>query len=424
MTQPIDVPGVVPVPHAPVERSASSEGAPSLAAICALSFLCSIGTGVVWSGVSFVAKEYYNFSQSTTLWLYVALGSTYVVGALSAGRGLRRIEQTLSPRGALAAILVISAIACSSLWLSDAPAMLWGAVLATNMVMSWLWPIVESYVTAGRHGRDMRHALGVWNLTWTSAVVLSLVAMAPVIEHHAIRALQGTALLFALSLLPLFWLPRSPAAHGEPDAGDDEHATNRREYPQLLQASRILLPVSYVLNSGMLPLLPYLLAGLAVAPVWRTPLAATWALSRLLTMLVLWKGHFWHGRWGTLLLGAASQALGFGVVVMSASLPMMLGGLVLVGVGMAVQYYATLYYSMTVGRAAVDASGTFEALIGGGYTVGPLLALLGGVFSDRMATTRLGPDGGVILLVWAFAMILGVAALRAYLEARRTRSGT
>jgi hypothetical protein len=223
-----------------------------------------------------------------------------------------------------------------------------------------------------------------------------------------------------MSLLPLLWLPRSPAAHGE--AGEDrEHPRNRSEYPHLLRASRILLPVSHVLNSGMLPLLPYLPAMLAVSPQWRTPLAATWGFARLLTMIVLWKGHFWHGRWGTLLLGAACQAIGFGIVVMSASLPMMLGGLVLVGIGMAVQYYGTLYYSMTVGRAAVDASGTFEALIGGGYTVGPLLALLGGTLSTHMTTTRLGERGGVIVLVWLFAMMLGTAALGCYLGARKRR---
>jgi hypothetical protein len=298
--------------------------------------------------------------------------------------------------------------------------MLWGAVIVTNMVMSWLWPIVESYVTAGRHGREMRHALGVWNLTWTSAVVVSLIAMAPVIEHQGIRAVQGSAGLFAISLVPLVWLPTAPAPHGE-SAGDDLHARNFHEYPQLLKASRILLPLSYVLNAGMLPLLPYLMSRLSVAPEWQTPLAATWGITRLATMLLLWKGHFWHGRWGALLTGALSQAFGFGLVVMASTVPMMLTGLVLVGIGMAVQYYTALYYAMTVGRAAVDASGTFEALIGSGYTIGPLLALLGGLFSEHFARTRLGPDGGVIVLVWLFALSLGATACHGYLRARTLR---
>jgi hypothetical protein len=355
------------------------------------------------------------------LWLYVALGTTYVIGALLAGRGLRCIEEWLSPRGALAGILVISALACSGPWLSDSPAMLWAAVLVTNVVMSWLWPIVESYVTAGRHGRDMRHALGVWNLTWTSAVVMSMLAMAPVIETQGIRAIQGTAALFLIALVPIVWLPAAPAAHGEA-SNDDGLAHHRSEYPHLLRAARILLPVSYVLNSGLLPLLPYLLTRLEVPARWQTPLAATWAVSRLATMILLWKGHFWHGRWGTLLAGAAGQTIGFAIVVTAPNLMVMVAGLLLVGIGMATLYYTTLYYSMTVGQAQVDASGTFEALIGGGYTLGPVLALIGGTMSQRMETTRLGRDGGVIILVWAFALMAGVFALRCYLAARMSRN--
>jgi hypothetical protein len=420
---PLDAPTAQPLASPSLTMARAPHPSAPLTAVCALTFLCSIGTGVVWAGVPFIAKEYYGFSQSTTLWLYVVLGATYVVGALSAARGLRRVERTLSPRGVLAAILLVSTMACAALMLTDAVWMLWASVIAINVVMSWLWPLVESYVTASRHGRDMRHALGVWNLTWTSAVVLSLIAMFPLVERHAKVSLEATGGLFLLGLLTLRWLPRAPGAHGEA-TDDDEHAVNRREYPQLLQASRMLLPVSYVLNSCMSPLLPFLLTDLGVPPRWRTPLTATWALSRLVTMLVLWKGHFWHGRWGALLMGAASLTIGFGMVVTAASLALVMIGLILVGVGMAVLYFATLYYAMTVGASQVDASGKFEALIGGGYTIGPLAGLLGGAFSETMAATPLGRDGGVIVLAWAIALLAGAAALRWYITARQNRRST
>src|SRR5678816_3387009 len=60
-----------------------------LLAVCAVSFLASIGTGVVWNGVPFIAKHDYGFTQQQTLGLYVGLGLTYVVGAMSTGRVLR-----------------------------------------------------------------------------------------------------------------------------------------------------------------------------------------------------------------------------------------------------------------------------------------------------------------------------------------------
>jgi hypothetical protein len=40
---------------------------------------------------------------------------------------------------------------------------------------------------------------------------------------------------------------------------------------------------------------------------------------------------------------------------------------------MGLTYYAALYYALAVGHAEVDAGGNFEALIGLGYCVGPLL---------------------------------------------------
>ena len=61
--------------------------------------------------------------------------------------------------------------------------------------------------------------------------------------------------------------------------------------------------------------------------------------------------------------------------MLAPSLPVLAAGLVVFGVGMGLTYYAALYYSLAVGHAAVDAGGTFEALIGFGYFAGPLLGL-------------------------------------------------
>ena len=42
---------------------------------------------------------------------------------------------------------------------------------------------------------------------------------------------------------------------------------------------------------------------------------------------------------------------------------------------MGVTYYAAIYYALALGRAEVEAGGTHEALIGGGYMVGPGIGL-------------------------------------------------
>ena len=96
-----------------------------LLAVCAVTFLASIGTGVVWNGVAFIAKHDYKFSEQKTLALYAVLGGTYVIGAFSTGPVLRRLQSLISPRSALAIILSLEALVCAALWLTKADWMLW-----------------------------------------------------------------------------------------------------------------------------------------------------------------------------------------------------------------------------------------------------------------------------------------------------------
>jgi hypothetical protein len=367
-------------------------------AINLLTFLASIGTGIVWNGLSFVAESTYHFEKGRTLTMYLLMGVTYVVSALSTGRVLRALERFVTPRSALGLILLLEAAICFS---------------------SWLWPIIESYVTAGRHGAAMRDALGWWNVCWTSAVAASMVVIGPLIKDHGRDAIALMGAVHAVALVPLIWL--SP----EPDPHDEElHAAAvDTEYPWLLDAARLLLPISYVLNSAMSPLLPYLMNALHIDKGWQTPATSTWMWARIAAIFVMWRAPFWHGRWGTMLLGGAAMTLGFGIVVTTSSMPSMLVGLGTFGAGMGIIYYAALYYAMAVGRAQVDAGGAHEALIGVGYSIGPLTGLVCLGFSNAgLIGDEAHFNQAVVALVWLLTLITLVFVMRAYLRARCRRS--
>jgi hypothetical protein len=188
------------------------------------------------------------------------------------------------------------------------------------------------------------------------------------------------------------------------------------EYPMLLRSARVLLPTSYLLNAAMSPILPYRFAQLREEMEFsiqmETPAAATWMVCRVVAMLVMWRVGFWHGRWGTLLLGGATMTGGFGLVVLAPDLWWLLVGLGVLGVGLGMVYYAALYYAMSVGRAEVDAGGTHEALIGMGYSLGPLAGLLG---------TAIGGGAAVVGIVWAMVGLGAASALQPYRRARRLR---
>lgn len=389
-------------------------------AVNALTFFASVSTGVIWNGVAFIAKHDYGYDRIETLTLYVVLGVVYVVGALSTGKALRLVQRWISPRSMLMLILLTQAITCTGPLFTEAGWMLWVVACANSLLPSWLWPIVESYLTAGRYGSELRKAIGWWNICWTSAVALSLIAMAPLVEENARMTLVWLGALNVIAMSGLLLFKRSPGGqHGETAAA----AAVPLEYPYLLHAARMLLPLSYVLTSAMSPLLPYLFERLDLSVWWETPVAATWMTVRVLTMAFMWRLGFWHGRWGTLLLGAMAMTLGFGVVVMGISLPMMLAGLGLFGIGMGIIYYAALYYAMTVGHGAVDAGGKHEALIGVGYALGPATGFAGILATSQ--AKRMGLvlwDGaGVVGATWLLIGISAVGVLRPYLKARRLR---
>lgn len=404
-------------------------------AVLAVTFLASIGTGVVWNGVPFIAKHDYRFTEQRTLLLYLVLGAMYVVGAMSTGRVLRMIDRWIGPRSALVIILLLEAMVCVGLYFVRETWMLWFVACSISVLSSWLWPIIESYLTAGRHGARMRSAIGWWNMSWTGAVAIALVLMMPVMreEPRAIE-LAGRAItleprmaivvlgaLHAVALISLLWFGRVPGAHDE-----SLHLESiQREYPLLLRAARMLLPLSYVLNSAMSPLLPYLLTELELKQQWQTPAASTWMWVRIIAMAVMWQLGFWHGRWGTLLLGGLAMTIGFGIAVTGISLAMMIVGLAIFGIGMGVVYYAALYYAMAVGRAEVDAGGTHEALIGLGYTVGPATGLIGVSASSAARNAGLNLWDGVIIVavVWLLIAICAVGVIKPYVKARRMRRG-
>jgi hypothetical protein len=140
-------------------------------------------------------------------------------------------------------------------------------------------------------------------------------------------------------------------------------------------------------------------------------------VARFTTLGLMWRVGFWHGRWGTLVVGAAALAGGLVMVLVGARLETVVSGLALFGVGMGLIYYAAIYYSMATGHAAVDASGTFEALIGLGYCVGPLLGLAGHAFAGDPARA----SSATMIFTTVVTALAASAALRPYLAARAQR---
>jgi hypothetical protein len=170
------------------------------------------------------------------------------------------------------------------------------------------------------------------------------------------------------------------------------------------------------MSATLSPVLPHRMAavGITAAP---SVVAALWMLARFATLFTLWRTGFWHGRWSTLAVAGAALAGGMALVLMAASPATLVAGLLVFGTGMGITYYAALYYSMAVGHAAVEAGGNFEALIGLGYVIGPLMGIGANFFA---APARAGSI--TVGLTWLVVAIGSRGVIRPYLRARRART--
>jgi hypothetical protein len=383
--------------------------------VLAVTFLGSVSTGVFWAGIFFVTAAHYRFSPERNLVLAAAMGGIYAVGARYAGAVSRALERRFSPRTVLIGALLAWGVASLLPLVFDVEPMLWAAALVGGALPAMVWPIVESFLAAGRHGADMRSALGWFNVTWTPATAVPLLLMPVLAQVNVMWTVALTGIVNTGAALAALALPRRPAVH-EREAAE---AAVGREYAWLVQSASWLLPLGYVMSSTLAPVLPHRLDEVGAGDVPSSVIASTWMIARFLTLALMWRVGFWHGRWGTLVAAAGALGGGLAIALLGSKLSMVVLGLALFGAGMGLIYYAAIYYSMAIGHAAVDASGTFEALIGVGYCMGPLLGLAGHVAVDPVRA----PSATMLLTALVSALVV-TPAVRPYLAARGARSRT
>ncbi len=411
-----------------------SASATPLGLLLLFTFLSSLGTGVVTNGISFLTKQAYGYRAMDNYALAAALGITYIAGAFFTGRITRLVRSRTgwTMRTLLVGIIVMMGCLCLVPWIADRSGArgswpVWLLVMLYSPLSGMLWPIVESYQAGGRTQDDLRRAIGRFNVVWCSSIVVAMWTMGPFVERAPLAVIVSLGVLHIATIALILRFGSEPASHEEALHPHPE------VYERLLAVLRVLLPASYVVASALGPYLPDAMERLGVGAAWAAPLAATWQVSRLATFFTLGRWQGWHGTWALPIAGTLLMLAGFGAAVLSPRLvgaagmggiavPVMLVALAVFGVGMASIYTAALYYAMEVGQADsgqadVHAGGTHEALIGIGYTVGPLCGWVPTALVER----------GTLGASWLEPTILGavgaVGVLASVASVSRARSG-
>src|SRR5579863_8415865 len=152
----------------------TSLGPAPLLKVLSVTFLGSVAGGTFWAGLFFVTAERYRFSALANLGLAVTMGAAYAIAARFAGR----LAVGRAPRRVLSlSLAVCTAAMLLPMVFSESVSALWIGALVGVAASAATWPVVESYLTAGRHGAEMRSAIGKFNVTWTPATALPLIVL-------------------------------------------------------------------------------------------------------------------------------------------------------------------------------------------------------------------------------------------------------
>lgn len=373
--------------------------------IAGLTFLCSLGTGILWNALYFIAEREYGFTKTDSLLLAFLNGVLYTIVALRAGPTVRALERRMSPRAALGLVLVVQA-ALAPLVLVPSVAVLWFAAITMTALGALQWPIVQAFLASGRHGSAMRNAIGWWNASWMLATAIGLALAGPLEAASLTR--WAIPMLTPINLIALLFLARFPS---RPSAHDPETSARHvpRSYRPLLAASRVLHPMGYLVIGALSPILPYLFDNLGTTDAVQAPIGATWHVARLLAVIVLWQTAFWHGRAMSLVVAGVLLTAGFASAVAAPNEWGLIGGLFALGLGQGTIYYSAIYYGLAVGAGEVEAGGIHEALVGAGYFMGPAIGLA--TYSLEAGTpVFIGCVVGALCVGAVFAVVRGARA--------------
>jgi MFS family permease len=383
-----------------------------LVALFVLTFFESIAATLIQRGLYFYTHEQLGFTQSHNLWIAFGFGVTYIAGAMVS----HGVTKRLGERGLLLASLVGLLLLHASMALWAAPWLLIAAVFGTAIIQGLKWPVVESYVSAGRPPKELLPLLGRYNVTWATAGFAAM-GVTGLIVGTGIPSLFFwlPAGLNVIAIAIAMKLPASPEHldHAHPERPAEHELTSMRA---LLGSARWSMIGSYALLYVLAPLMPSLLAHLGLAVRVAAPVASLLDAVRVVSFGVFgwWAG--WHGKRLPLWLTIAALPTGFLLILLGDSLPLVIVGELIFGGAAGFAYTAALYYALVAANASVDAGGAHESLIGIGIGLGPLSGLAGQLLvGERVpftASTALGPFVALAVTTLPIMAVCALGSLR------------
>ena len=338
--------------------------------------LNALATPYFTSYLFFLLRDRYGFGNIGNLSVSALGGLVYVFAAWQGGRFAQRHGYFTSLRIGFGGLVICQLFGAL---VPSLPAVLLAYAGSLAMVC-FTWPALEALVSDGLGGKALPRNVGIYNVVWSTGASSVYFVGGVLYETLGPNSIFWvSAIIYAGLYLIVLGLGENPVHASAPAAPHDPEAVAfvQPVSPQaFLRMVWLAIPFSYIANTTIIAVIPGLAATLGFSTAEAGLFCSIWMFVRLGTFVLLWQWTGWHYRFRWLVGAFIGMTLGFGLLLLSTNLGILVAAQMVYGASVGLIYYSSLFYSMDVGETKGEHGGLHEAMIGVGMCLGPAVGAL------------------------------------------------
>jgi len=331
--------------------------------------------------IFFYLRDRFGFGNLENLTFCTVHGALYAAWVWQAGRFAQRRGYFLALKVGFAVmgVALLAGTQAASVAAHYAVLVVW------TLGVGLTWPALEAITSEHEPPGRLQRQLGIYNVVWATGGGVATFLGGGLLERlgprsifavpvvlHVVQFILATALESANRRGPgtAAANPTGPTGPAVP-AGRGECRRSPVSPRTFLMMSWVANPFAYVAMTAVLPVIPGLARKFELTATWAGVFCSVWLLARATGFWVLWHWTAWHYRFRWLMAAYVGVTGCFAIILLGNHLWLLVGAQVVFGLGVALIYYSSLYYSMDVGDTKGEHGGLHEAAIGAGIFGGP-----------------------------------------------------
>ncbi|MCX6338291.1 MAG: MFS transporter [Candidatus Aureabacteria bacterium] len=249
---------------------------------------------------------------------------------------------------------------------------LFAIAIAGSFSTAFFWPPLQAWLSEVGERDRLPERLGLFNLSWSLGIMVG-----PMIGGFLFAVDYRLPWCYSIGtnslLLTLLLVVRQPAA-GEADGapGPSGGVTCRGDAAEFLPLALWANFACWFCLANIQSLYPKLAVARGFSPQLIGCLLFLVGMAQSAFFIVLRATRAWHFRYGPMVAVHGAAAAGMMVVFYARSVPILSLAFPLIGIGLGLSYYSSIYYSLCGDGAAGKRTGIHELMVGSAFFLGPL----------------------------------------------------